>query len=188
MGGFAMQLLLCQACSGQPSDHRLQSPGGSSTCPPSCEVPTRTSRRWALAASFLATVALPPLANAETWGARSYVREKYFQPALSPEESAARIRQTAQGLREMRPMLETMSWRYVLFYVRSKMAYLSADLKNAMEGLPESRRQPFVATANELVDNMTELDRFVRTPKVYESYVYYEKTLKSLDDIVAQLA
>ena len=28
-----------------------------------------------------------------------------------------------------------------------------------------------------------QFDRFVRTPKVYESYLFYEKTLKSLDDV-----
>jgi photosystem II oxygen-evolving enhancer protein 3 len=32
-----------------------------------------------------------------------------------------------------------------------------------------------------------QLDRFIRTPKVYESYVYYEKSLKSLDDVIAFL-
>lgn len=30
---------------------------------------------------------------------------------------------------------------------------------------------------------VVQFDRFVRTPKVYESYLFYEKTLKSLDDV-----
>jgi hypothetical protein len=30
---------------------------------------------------------------------------------------------------------------------------------------------------------LVQFDRFVRTPKVYESYLFYEKTLKSLDDV-----
>ena len=58
-------------------------------------------------------------------------------------------------------MLDTMSWRYVLFYVRFKMAYLSSDLKNAMASLPESRRKKYVVAANEVVDNMTEV-RWIR--------------------------
>ena len=33
-----------------------------------------------------------------------------------------------------------------------------------------------------------QLDRYVRSPKVYESYLYYEKTLKSIDNVVAILA
>lgn len=33
-----------------------------------------------------------------------------------------------------------------------------------------------------------QFDYYVRTPKVYESYLYYEKTLKSIDDLVAMLA
>lgn len=85
-------------------------------------------------------------------------------------------------------MLETMSWRYVIFYIRLKSAYLSQDLKNAMTTLPESRRRSYANKANELVDNMAEFDYYVRTPKVYESYLYYEKTLKSIDDLVAMLA
>ncbi|ONK73839.1 uncharacterized protein A4U43_C03F110 [Asparagus officinalis] len=124
----------------------------------------------------------------QRWGTRSFIKEKYFQPQLSPEESVARIRQTTEGLREMRHMLETMSWRYVMFYIRLKSAYLDSDLKNAMSTVPDDQRKSYVKTANDVVDNMSELDRYVRSPKVYESYLYYEKTLKSLDELVAMLA
>ncbi|XP_056863443.1 photosynthetic NDH subunit of lumenal location 2, chloroplastic [Raphanus sativus] len=88
----------------------------------------------------------------------------------------------------MREMLDHMSWRYVIFYLRLKQAYLSQDLTNAMNILPESRRNDYVLAANQLVENMSELDFYVRTPKVYESYLYYEKTLKSIDDVVELLA
>ncbi|CAH2037800.1 unnamed protein product [Thlaspi arvense] len=124
----------------------------------------------------------------EKWGTRSFIKEKYFQPGLSPEDAAARIKQTAEGLRDMREMLDHMSWRYVIFYIRLKQAYLSQDLTNAMNILPESRRNDYVQAANQLVENMSELDFYVRTPKVYESYLYYEKTLKSIDNVVELLA
>ena len=93
----------------------------------------------------------------QSWGTRSFIKEKYFQPQLSPDEAVARIRQTAEGLRDMRPMLDTMSWRYVMFYIRLKSAYLDSDLKNAMATLPESRRKSYIKTANEVVDNMSEV-------------------------------
>ncbi|XP_052199877.1 photosynthetic NDH subunit of lumenal location 2, chloroplastic [Diospyros lotus] len=125
---------------------------------------------------------------AESWGTRSFIRERFFEPGLSPEDAVARIRQTAEGLHGIRDMLEAMSWRYVLFYIRLKQAYLSQDMKNAMSMVPEFRRESYVKTANELVDNMAEFDFYVRTPKVYESYLYYEKTLKSIDELVALLA
>ncbi|CAN8293614.1 unnamed protein product [Cochlearia groenlandica] len=124
----------------------------------------------------------------EKWGTRSFIKEKYFMPGLSPEDAAARIKQTAEGLRDMREMLDHMSWRYVIFYIRLKQAYLSQDLTNAMSILPEIRRNDYVQAANQLVQNMSELDYYVRTPKVYESYLYYEKTLKSIDDVVELLA
>ncbi|RLN08936.1 photosynthetic NDH subunit of lumenal location 2, chloroplastic [Panicum miliaceum] len=169
--------------------------------------PPSATRRLAVAAStaLAATTALaarrpaapPPAMAAEAafvpaptppgavprWGTKSYVRERFFQPELTAEEAAARIRQTAEGMRTLRPMLETMSWKYVLFYVRLKSKYLDIDLTTAMAGVPAARRADYVRVANELVDNMTEFDRFVRTPKVYESYLFYEKTLKSLDDV-----
>ncbi|XP_062111559.1 photosynthetic NDH subunit of lumenal location 2, chloroplastic [Humulus lupulus] len=128
-----------------------------------------------------------PIAMAQNWGTRSFIKERFFEPGLSPEDAVARIRQTAEGLRSIREMLENMSWRYVLFYIRLKTAYLSQDLKNAMTILPQARHKDYVKAANELVENMSELDHFVRTPKIYESYLYYEKTLKSIDDVVALL-
>ncbi|PWZ21536.1 Photosynthetic NDH subunit of lumenal location 2, chloroplastic [Zea mays] len=137
--------------------------------------------------AMAAEAAVPPTTaspgTVPRWGTRSYVRERFFEPELTAEEAAARIRQTAEGMRTLRPMLETMSWKYVLFYVRLKSKYLGLDLTTAMAGVPAGRRADYVRVANELVDNMTEFDRFVRTPKVYESYLFYEKTLKSLDDV-----
>ncbi|KAI9126389.1 hypothetical protein K1719_002810 [Acacia pycnantha] len=120
--------------------------------------------------------------------ARSFLREHFFELGLSPEDSVARIKQTAEGLHSMREMLENMSWRYVIFYIRLKAAYLDQDLKTVMATLPQGLRKDYVKVANELVDNMAELDRYVRSPKVYESYLYYERTLKSIDDLVAMLA
>ncbi|KAE9605539.1 hypothetical protein Lal_00025206 [Lupinus albus] len=154
---------------------------------------TVTNRRN-LMSTFLATsvavlaVQGTPLALAQNWGTRSFLREHFFEPGLSPEDAVARIKQTAEGLHSIRDMLETMSWRYVMFYIRLKQAYLDQDLKNALSTLPENRRKDYVKTANELVDNMAEFDRYVRSPKVYESYLYYEKTLKSIDELVAMLA
>lgn len=98
-----------------------------------------------------------PLALAQNWGTRSFMKEHFFEPGLSPEDAVARIKQTAEGLHSIREMLETMSWRYVLFYIRLKQNYLEQDLKNALTTMPENRRKEYVKTANELVDNMTEV-------------------------------
>lgn len=103
------------------------------------------------------TTTTTPLALAQNWGTRSFLREHFFEPGLSPEDAVARIKQTAEGLHSIRDMLETMSWRYVMFYIRLKQAYLDQDLKNALTTLPENRRKDYVKTANELVDNMAEV-------------------------------
>uniref|UniRef100_A0A0F7GYA0 Photosynthetic NDH subcomplex L 2 n=1 Tax=Pelargonium myrrhifolium TaxID=253081 RepID=A0A0F7GYA0_9ROSI len=123
----------------------------------------------------------------QKWGTRSFLLEKFFQPGLSPEDAVARIRQTAEGLHGLREMIDTMSWRYVIFYIRVKQSYLSQDLRNAFSTIPQGRRKDFVNMANELTDNMAQFDHFVRTPKVYESYLFYEKTLESIDSVVALL-
>ncbi|KAE9454506.1 hypothetical protein C3L33_13597, partial [Rhododendron williamsianum] len=99
------------------------------------------SHRRDFLTKFLATsIALglnsAPIALAESWGTRSFLREKFLEPGLSPED---------------------------------------ADMKNALSMVPETRQQAYVDAANELVDNMAE---------VYESYLYYEKTLKSIDALV----
>nr|GMD00373.1 photosynthetic NDH subunit of lumenal location 2, chloroplastic [Ipomoea batatas] len=141
-----------------------------------------------VATSLTLGLNLTPLALAQNWGTRSFLRERFFEPGLSPEDAVARIRQTAEGLHGIENMLEKMSWKYVLFYLRQKAAYLSQDMKTAMYMVPQSRQASYVNTANELVDNISEFDYYVRTPKVFESMVYYKKTLKSIDELVALLA
>lgn len=211
MATLARHLILCSSSPSQRRRRPLP-PDATAGTQQQQQAPPQpsTTRRLAVAASaaLAATAALsarrpappPPAMAAEAavppapptpaspgtvprWGTRSYVRERFFEPELTAEEAAARIRQTAEGMRTLRPMLETMSWKYVLFYVRLKSKYLGLDLTTAMAGVPAGRRADYVRVANELVDNMTEFDRFVRTPKVYESYLFYEKTLKSLDDV-----
>lgn len=122
-----------------------------------------TNRRN-LVSTFLATsmvgvvhVTTTPLALAQNWGTRSFMKEHFFMPGLSPEDAVLRIKQTAEGLHNLREMLETLSWRYVMFYIRLKQNYLEQDLRNAITTLPENRRKEYVKTANELVDNLTEV-------------------------------
>ncbi|KAH9626171.1 hypothetical protein KSS87_017695 [Heliosperma pusillum] len=159
---------------------------------------SRTFRRKFLISTFLGglgvstttTTGLPLKAQAEDfkWGTRSFLWEHFFEPGLSPEDAVSRIKNTADGLHSLRHMLDTMSWRYVIFYIRLKQAYLTQDLRTVMALVPEARMNDYVNIANELVENMGEFDSYVRSPKVYESYVYYEKTLKSIDNLVAFLS
>ncbi|XP_057542941.1 photosynthetic NDH subunit of lumenal location 2, chloroplastic [Amaranthus tricolor] len=153
-----------------------------------------SNRRKFLASTLLGgigvNVANSPLkAQAEElkWGTRSFIWERFFEPGLSPEEAVARIKNTAEGLHSLRHMLESMSWRYVIFYIRLKQAYLKQDMKSALAMVPIGRQDDYVNVANELVDNMAEFDYYVRTPKVFESYLFYEKTLKSIDSLLSFL-
>ncbi|XP_074309711.1 photosynthetic NDH subunit of lumenal location 2, chloroplastic [Silene latifolia] len=175
----------------QNNPHHTQSPQQSSSIEK-----TRTFRRKFLLSTLLGglgvstTTGLPVKAQAEEikWGTRSFLWEHFFEPGLSPEDAVARIKNTAEGLHSLRHMVDTMSWRYVIFYIRLKQAYLKQDMKTAMALVPQARMNDYVSVANELVDSMGEFDYYVRTPKVYESYVFYEKTLKSIDNLVAFLA
>nr|AQX44177.1 hypothetical protein [Apostasia odorata] len=193
MGSFAKHVILTHAnlnsrrIRSSSDEHHRTSPSPATASARISRRPTVMSTVALLASAMLEARRPPPPAQAESWGTRSFILEKYFSPGLSPEDAVARIRQTTEGLRDMRHMLDTMSWRYVMFYIRLKSAYLDADLKNAMATLPEGRRRAYIKAANEVVENMSELDHYVRSPKVYESYVYYEKTLESLDALVALL-
>ncbi|KAL9226191.1 hypothetical protein vseg_002032 [Gypsophila vaccaria] len=162
------------------------------TPPPTTPQKTRQPfRRKFLLTTFLGGlgIGLPQRAQSEElkWGTRSFLWEHFFEPGLSPDDAVARIKNTAEGLHSLRHMLDTMSWRYVIFYIRLKQAYLKQDMKTAMAIVPESKRNDYVNVANDLVENMGEFDYYVRTPKVYESYVFYEKTLKSIDNLIAFL-
>ncbi|KAL6009088.1 Photosynthetic NDH subunit of lumenal location 2, chloroplastic [Asimina triloba] len=203
MASLAKQMVMCHAAPKSTNHHQSarkeQMP---STSPQSHSQNMPTRRRLSIISTLLASsaAALGGLQSAaalaasggqtlsQTWGGRSLIWERYFEPELSPEAAVARIKQTAEGMRSLREMLDTMCWKYVMVYIRLKQVYLESDLKNAMATLPPARRSTYVKTANELVENMVELDIHVRSPKIYESYLYYEKTLKSLDDLVALLA
>lgn len=128
---------------------------------------TQSHRRKFIIATSISLLGVQTLnsgvALAESWGTRSFIKERFFEPGLSAEDAVARIRQTREGLHSIRNMLETMSWRYVLFYIRLKAAYLSQDLKNAMSLVPNTMKNSYVKAANELVDNMSEVSFLLAT-------------------------
>lgn len=105
-------------------------------------------------------VSLPKKAQAEEfkWGNRSFLWEHFFKPGLSPEDAVARIRNTAQGLHGLRHMLDTMAWRYVLFDVRLKQAYLKQDMQATLAVVPDRLKKDYVNAVNELVDNTAEAE------------------------------
>ncbi|KAJ8441359.1 hypothetical protein Cgig2_024871 [Carnegiea gigantea] len=183
---------------------------------------TKNGRSAERVVGGLASVSLPKKAQAEEFkrGTRSFLWDHFFEPGLSPKDAVARIRNTAQGLHGLRHMLDTMAWRYVLFYIRLKQAYLKQDMHAALAVVPDRLKKDYVNAANELVDNMAELGStktwsklarsficyslcfglieiqigitllvhyHVRTPKAYQSYLFYEKTLKSMDNLVPYL-
>lgn len=120
----------------------------------------RIQRRNIILTTFVATsiaASVTPTALAQNWGNRSFLKERFFEPGLSTEDAAARIRQTAEGLHSIRDMLETRSWRYVIFYIRLKQSYLSQDMTNAITLVPQNLRNSYVQVANELVDNMAQV-------------------------------
>lgn len=120
--------------------------------------PRRKILTTILTTSLVLGLQSTPLAVAQNWGSRSFIKERFFEPGLSAEDAVARIRQTAEGLHYLRPMLESMSWRYVIFYIRLKQAYLSQDMKTVMNMVvPEGRRNSYIEIANDLVDNMSEV-------------------------------
>lgn len=171
--------------------HHIRSNTNTSSSPSSSNtshhnINSNNSRRKLLVSTLLATSAAalgtkahgPPAAQAQNWGTRSFLREHFFEPGLSPEHAVARIKQTAEGLHSIREMLDTMSWRYVIFYIRLKQAYLDQDLKTALSTLPDNLHKDYIKVANELVDNMAEVCNFKQftftsesdDPYIYEPY------------------
>lgn len=136
MATLVKHLILCSSTttssSASPSPSNRRPPSSPDGADKRAHLTQSSTRRLAVAAStaMVATAALsarrpaapPPAMAAEAaavrapappgtvprWGTRSYVRERFFEPGLTTEEAAARIRQTAEGMRTLRPMLETV--------------------------------------------------------------------------------
>lgn len=118
------------------------------------QLPRRKLLTTLLSASLALGLQTTPSALAQNWGVRSLMKERFFQPGLSPEDALARLRQSAEGLHDLRSMLDSHSWRYVIFYIRLKQTYLSQDMKTVMTLVPENKRKDYVEAANEFVTNM----------------------------------
>ena len=111
----------------------------------------------------------------------------YLQP-LPPAEAAARAKESAQDIINLKPLIDKKQWPYVMNDLRLRASYLRYDLKTVISSkTTKEEKKDLKDLTGKLFDTLDGLDHAAKTKSPTEAEKYYGETKTVLNDVLAKL-
>ncbi|XP_010434201.1 PREDICTED: oxygen-evolving enhancer protein 3-1, chloroplastic [Camelina sativa] len=110
----------------------------------------------------------------------------YLQP-LPPTEAAARAKESAQDIINVKSLIEKKAWPYVQNDLRSKASYLRYDLNTIISSKPKDEKKPLKELTKKLFDTIDNLDYAAKKKSSPQAEKYYAETVSALNEVLAKL-
>nr|BAG70023.1 16 kDa precursor protein of the oxygen-evolving complex [Salicornia europaea] len=120
-------------------------------------------------------------------GTLPYTKDRFYLQPLPPTEAAARAKESAKDIINVKPLIDKKAWPYVQNDLRSKASYLRYDLKTVISSKPKGEKKSLEDLTNKLFDNINNLDYAAKMKSSSEAEKYYAETVTSLNDVITKL-
>uniref|UniRef100_A0A0D3GS39 Uncharacterized protein n=1 Tax=Oryza barthii TaxID=65489 RepID=A0A0D3GS39_9ORYZ len=107
------------------------------------------------------------------------LKERFYLQPLPPAEAAARAKESAQDIINLKPLIEKKQWPFVRDDLRLRASYLRYDLKTVINSKPKDEKKGLKDLTGKLfatIDGSPE-----------EAEKYYTLTKSALGDVLAKL-
>ncbi|GAB2231502.1 hypothetical protein Droror1_Dr00010510 [Drosera rotundifolia] len=115
-----------------------------------------------------------------------YKNRFYLQP-LTPSEAAARAKESAKDILNVKALIDKKAWPYVQNDLRSKAEYLRFDLNTVISAKPKDEKKFLKELTGKLFEDITNLDHAAKIKSTPEAEKYYAETVSTLNDVLAKL-
>ncbi|KAL9255072.1 Oxygen-evolving enhancer protein 3-2, chloroplastic-like protein [Drosera capensis] len=115
-----------------------------------------------------------------------YKNRFYLQP-LTPSEAAARAKESAKDILNVKALIDKKAWPYVQNDLRSKAEYLRFDLNTVISAKPRDEKKFLKELTGKLFEDITNLDHAAKIKSAPEAEKYYAETVSTLNDVLAKL-
>ncbi|KAK3127287.1 hypothetical protein QOZ80_7AG0571000 [Eleusine coracana subsp. coracana] len=116
----------------------------------------------------------------------AYKKRFYLQP-LPPAEAAARAKESAQDIINLKPLIDKKAWPYVMNDLRLRASYLRYDLKTVVSSKPKEEKKSLTDLTKKLFDTIDDLDHAAKIKSPTEAEKYYAETKAVLGDVLSKL-
>ncbi|KAL6992702.1 Oxygen-evolving enhancer protein 3-2, chloroplastic [Sarracenia purpurea var. burkii] len=116
------------------------------------------------------------------------LKERFFIQPLPPTAAAARAKESAKDIFNVKGFIDKKAWPYVQNDLRLKASYLRYDLNTIISSKPKDQKQPLKDLTGKLFQDIDKLDHAAKIKSAPEAEKYYAQTVSTLKDVLAQLA
>ncbi|MCO5573230.1 hypothetical protein L7F22_026999 [Adiantum nelumboides] len=115
------------------------------------------------------------------------LKERFYLQALSPPEAAARAKESAKDIVNVKSLIDKKAWPYVQNDLRLKASYLRFDINTVIASKSKAEKKALKPLVDKLFDEINNLDYAARSKSVPNANKYYSTTVSSLNDVLAKL-
>lgn len=110
----------------------------------------------------------------------------YLQP-LTPTEAAARAKESAKEIVNVKEFIDKKAWPYVQNDLRLRAEYLRYDLNTVISAKPKDEKKSLKDLTGKLFEDINNLDYAAKIKSTPEAEKYYAIAVSTLNDVLAKL-
>ncbi|XP_020872909.1 oxygen-evolving enhancer protein 3-1, chloroplastic [Arabidopsis lyrata subsp. lyrata] len=115
------------------------------------------------------------------------LKDRFYLQPLPPTEAAARAKESAKDIINVKPLIEKKAWPYVQNDLRSKASYLRYDLNTIISSKPKDEKKSLKELTTKLFDTIDNLDYAAKKKSPSQAEKYYAETVSALNEVLAKL-
>ncbi|GAB2298798.1 hypothetical protein Dimus_032876 [Dionaea muscipula] len=114
-------------------------------------------------------------------------KDRFFLQPLEPSQAAARAKESAKEILNVKELIDKKAWPYVQNDLRLKASYLRYDLNTVISAKPKDEKKSLKELTGKLFQDITNLDHAAKIKSTPEAEKYYAEAASTLNDVLAKL-
>ncbi|XP_047308716.1 oxygen-evolving enhancer protein 3-1, chloroplastic-like [Impatiens glandulifera] len=115
------------------------------------------------------------------------LKERFFLQSLPPAAAAARAKESAKDILNVKGLIDKKAWPYVQNDLRLKAEYLRFDLNTVIAAKPKDEKQSLKQLTGKLFQDISNLDHAAKIKSTPEAEKYYAEAVSTLNDVLSKL-
>ncbi|CAN8246215.1 unnamed protein product [Cochlearia groenlandica] len=115
------------------------------------------------------------------------LKDRFYLQPLSPTEAAARAKESAKEIINVKSLIDKKAWPYVQNDLRLRASYLRYDLNTVISAKPKEEKQSLKELTGKLFQTIDNLDYAARSKSSPDAEKYYSETVSSLNNVLAKI-
>ncbi|KAI3742962.1 hypothetical protein L1987_60661 [Smallanthus sonchifolius] len=115
------------------------------------------------------------------------LKNRFFLRPLPPAEAAARAKESAKEILNVKDFIAKKAWPYVQNDLRLRSEYLRFDLNTVIAAKPKDEKKQLKDLTGKLFENLSDLDHAAKIKSPADAEKSYAAAVSSLNDVLSKL-